>query len=393
MYEPLAGRGVDLRGGGAGGRGEGRGSAARAIRGPAGRARRRSDHVDQRPRHARHGAELWRDPPVGGGSRPSRQGRGRDARLCRPQGLSACSQLFRRHRRPLCQPDQGRPASRSTATAYSSRRTTAPTRCTAAIKGFDKRLWTVAGVTAAAQMRAWFCATSRPDGEEGYPGTLTVHRDLHARRARRADASNIEATHDEADDRQYHQPQLLQSRRRGPPGARSTTQSLTIPAATLHPGRRHPDPDRRDPLRSPARRSTFARPTASSATRIRDGRDPQIVIGQGYDHNFVIDRTVSRPRTAAGRAAGRSRLRPDPRSARPTSPGCSSTPAISSTAPLIGKTGHLYRMGDGVALEPQKSSPTRPTSPRSDRRGSIRARPITTASSIASRPPRLTLQI
>src|SRR3546814_18861178 len=84
---------------------------------------------------------------------------------------------------------------------------------------------------------------------------------------------------------------------------------------------------------------------------IRDGRDPQIVAGRGYDHNFVLDKGVtSRPEFAA-------RLE-DPKSGRvlelwTTEPGVQVYTGNFLDGTLVGKNGHLYRMGDGIALDPQ----------------------------------------
>ena len=73
----------------------------------------------------------------------------------------------------------------------------------------------------------------------------------------------------------------------------------------------------------------------------------------------------------------------DPRSGRvlevwTTEPGVQVYTGNFLDGTLVGKHGHLYRMGDGIALEPQKF-PERPNQPRFARRGSIPARPIITA--------------
>jgi aldose 1-epimerase len=84
----------------------------------------------------------------------------------------------------------------------------------------------------------------------------------------------------------------------------------------------------------------------------RDGRDPQIVIGRGYDHNFALDKGLTdKPGLAA-------RLE-DPASGRvmellTTDPGVQVYTGNFIDGTLVGKQGHVYRMGDGIALEPQK---------------------------------------
>ena len=85
---------------------------------------------------------------------------------------------------------------------------------------------------------------------------------------------------------------------------------------------------------------------------LRDGSDEQIRFGLGYDHNFALDKGVTaRPELAA-------RLE-DPDSGRvlevlSTEPGLQFYTGNFLDGTNAGKSGHLYRMGDGIALEPQK---------------------------------------
>ena len=94
---------------------------------------------------------------------------------------------------------------------------------------------------------------------------------------------------------------------------------------------------------------------------IRDGRDAQIVAGRGYDHNFALDAGL----TAAPKFAARLE---DPRSGRvleiwSTEPGVQVYTGNFLNGTLVGKHGHVYRMGDGIALEPQKF-PNAPNEPK-----------------------------
>jgi aldose 1-epimerase len=93
---------------------------------------------------------------------------------------------------------------------------------------------------------------------------------------------------------------------------------------------------------------------------VRDGRDPQIVIGRGIDHNFVLDAGKTPEPKLAARVE-------DPRSGRvlevlSDQPGIQVYTGNFLDGTLIGKNGHLYRMGDGIALEPQlfPDTPNRP---------------------------------
>jgi aldose 1-epimerase len=84
--------------------------------------------------------------------------------------------------------------------------------------------------------------------------------------------------------------------------------------------------------------------------RIRDGKDQQLHIGRGYDHNFVVDGKPGELRPAA-------RVE-DPHSGRVmellvTSPGVQFYSGNFLDATSVGKTGRVYRQGDGFCLEPQ----------------------------------------
>jgi aldose 1-epimerase len=105
------------------------------------------------------------------------------------------------------------------------------------------------------------------------------------------------------------------------------------------------------------------------ADGLRDGRDAQIAIGRGYDHNFVLDKgATSRPELAA-------RME-DPLSGRcldvlTTEPGLQLYTANAFDGSVRGKQKRIYRMGDGIALEPQKF----PDTPNQPAFGSARIDP------------------
>jgi aldose 1-epimerase len=85
--------------------------------------------------------------------------------------------------------------------------------------------------------------------------------------------------------------------------------------------------------------------------RLRDSSDPQIVVGRGYDHNYVLNgRSGGAPRLAARLA--------DPKSGRvleilSDQPGIQFYAGNFIDGTTTGKSGKAYRQGDGIALEPQ----------------------------------------
>ncbi|MET0533930.1 MAG: aldose epimerase family protein [Steroidobacter sp.] len=84
--------------------------------------------------------------------------------------------------------------------------------------------------------------------------------------------------------------------------------------------------------------------------RIRDGKDEQLRIGRGYDHNFVVNGKTGELRPAA-------RLE-DPRSGRvmellANAPGVQFYSGNFLDATSVGKSRRVYRQGDGLCLEPQ----------------------------------------
>jgi aldose 1-epimerase len=105
----------------------------------------------------------------------------------------------------------------------------------------------------------------------------------------------------------------------------------------------------------------FRRSTAIGA-RIRDGSEPQLVIGRGYDHNWVLDRHGSGLELAARVV--------EPKSGRvleviTDQPGIQFYSGNFLDGTLVGTSGRMYRQGDGFALETQHypDSPNHPNFP------------------------------
>lgn len=214
-------------------------------------------------------------------------------------------------------------------------------------KGFDKVAWRV--VSATGGPVATLVLTHRsPDGDSGYPGNLdaTVTYTLDE-----AGALTI------AFDAKTDKPTVVNMTNHAifnlagegtPHGA--LAHRLTIPARAYTPVDASLIPT--GELKPVAGTVFDFRQPRTVADDIRDGRDAQIVAGRGYDHNFALDKGLTATPGLAARLE-------DPASGRvlevlTTEPGVQFYAGNFLDGTLVGKHGHLYRMGDGIALEPQK---------------------------------------
>jgi aldose 1-epimerase len=186
-----------------------------------------------------------------------------------------------------------------------------------------------------------------PAGDQGYPGNLTVTA-TYTLDDRGSLTIDLDASTDAPTIVNLTNHALFNLAGEGAPGG-ALTHRLTVPA------------HRYTPVNAALIPTGELRPVAGTpfdltAGRIldevvRDGRDPQIVIGRGIDHNFVLDAgKTAEPKLAA-------RLE-DPRSGRvlevlTDQPGIQVYTGNFLDGTLIGKQKHVYRMGDGIALEPQ----------------------------------------
>jgi len=222
-------------------------------------------------------------------------------------------------------------------------------------QGFDKRVWRIVSVENGARARVVMALTS-PAGDQGYPGRLdvTVSYALDDRGSlqidfdAKADAPTIVNLTNHA---------IFNMGGEGAPGG-IYRHRMAIPARRYTPV---------DDRLIPTGELKAVAGTPFDFTRgrtiedgIRDGRDPQIVRGRGYDHNFVLDAGATREPKLAVRLE-------DPASGRvlevlSDQPGVQVYTGNFLDGTLIGKGGHLYRMGDGIALEPQlyPDTPNRP---------------------------------
>lgn len=231
-------------------------------------------------------------------------------------------------------------------------------------EGFDKRIWTIVSIESGPVARVVLELTS-PDGDQGYPGKLEVtvtytlddHGDLGILFEAESDAPTIVnmtnhalfnlAGQDAAEDAMRHWLVL--------PASRYTpVDEVLIPTGEL----------------APVAGTVFDfREPRLIEQGLRDGTDPQIVIGRGYDHNWALDKgTTAAPELAARLVHPASGRVLDVLS---TDPGLQFYSGNFLNGTVTGKGGKLYRMGDGIALEPQKF----PDTPNQPDFGSARVEP------------------
>ncbi len=219
-------------------------------------------------------------------------------------------------------------------------------------QGFDKRPWRIVAVKDGSVTLALTSA----DGDQGYPGKLDVTVTYAM-----ADDGALTITFGAKTDK----PTIVNMTNHAifnlagegsPLGA--LTHRLTIPAKAITPVDANLIPT--GALQPVAGTVFDFRNGRLLGDGVRDGRDPQIVMGHGYDHNFALDKGLTATPGLAARLE-------DPASGRvlevsSTEPGVQMYTGNFLDGTYVGKNRHVYRMGDGVALEPQKfpDAPNKP---------------------------------
>lgn len=220
--------------------------------------------------------------------------------------------------------------------------------------GFDKRIWTASESDGAVELKY-----RSPDGEEGYPGNLAVSvryslsedNALKIDYAAATDAPTVLnlTNHSyfnlmgEGEGTIYDHILTLNADHYTP------TNASQIPTGEIAPVEGTPFDFRQAKTIASGQRSAH----------------PQIVMAQGFDHNFVLNR--------AGLSAGELGLAArvyEPKSGRTmevwtTEPGLQFYAGNFLDATLLGTSGRLYRQSDGLALETQHfpDSPNKPQFP------------------------------
>ncbi len=232
------------------------------------------------------------------------------------------------------------------------------------VEGFDKRNWRIISVESGPVARLVLALTS-PAGDQGYPGTLEVQvtytlndaGDLGILYEATSDAPTVVnmtnhalfnlAGQDAHSDAMDHWLML--------PASRYTpVDNGLVPTGELRP----------------VAGSVFDfREPRTIEQGLREASDRQIVAGCGYDHNWVLDKGLTEGPELAARLVDRGSGRV--LDVLSTEPGLQFYSGNFLDGTVVGKGGKAYRMGDGIALEPQKF----PDTPNQPDFGSARVEP------------------
>jgi aldose 1-epimerase len=225
------------------------------------------------------------------------------------------------------------------------------------VRGFDKHLWTIDRVASDAKSASATLAYTSPDGEEGYPGTMKVTATFTL-----TETNELKVTYRATSDK----PTIANITNHsyfnlgGVAAGHSATEAVvTIPAAHYTPVDTTLIPT--GEIRSVAGTPFDFRKPRRVSERIRDGRDEQLRIGRGYDHNWVVSRAPVSGLQLMAKVE-------DPASGRTmqifsNQPGVQFYTGNFLDGTATGKGGVIYRQGDGLCFEPQvfPDTPNKPS--------------------------------
>ncbi|WP_420606617.1 aldose epimerase family protein [Novosphingopyxis sp.] len=212
--------------------------------------------------------------------------------------------------------------------------------------GFDKVLWTVQAIKSGPEASVTLRYIS-PDGDQGYPGTLTVDATYSL-----DEANNLRIEYRATTDKTTianitNHAYWNLSGEGSADGAMGHI--LTIPAESYLPTDKGSIPTGDfKPVKGTA--FDFRTPHAVGE-RVRDASEQQLVFARGYDHNWVIGRRVTTDQHLMATVR-------DPASGRgfelwSNQPGLQFYSGNFLDATTHGKSGQLYREGDALVFEPQ----------------------------------------
>jgi aldose 1-epimerase len=222
-------------------------------------------------------------------------------------------------------------------------------------KGFDKRIWAVVDIKQGPVASVTLALIS-PDGEEGYPGALKATAVYSLDETDRLTIRYSAVTDRPTIVNLTNHALFNMAGEGAEEGAMGNILQIVADGYTPVDAQLIPT-GRITPLAGTA--FDFREPR-EIAVRLRDAADPQVVVGRGFDHNYVL-------RGAAGAAPRLVARLSDPKSGRSMEilsdqPGLQFYSGNFLNGVLVGKTGRLYRQGDGIALEPQRfpDAPNKP---------------------------------
>jgi aldose 1-epimerase len=224
------------------------------------------------------------------------------------------------------------------------------------LRGFDKALWTVKDVQGGSTAHVALELVS-PDGEEGYPGAVSVTA-TYSLSERDEVSLEYRAITDKPTIVNISNHSYFNLAGEG------SSQGVMNHLLTLNAEEFTPVDATLIPtgeFRRVAGTPFDFRTPKPIGRDIRDGREQQLVYGRGYDHNWVISRAPAKePRLVAHVE--------DPASGRvldilSDQPGLQFYSGNFLDGTTVGKSGQTYRQGDAFVLEPQQfpDTPNRPS--------------------------------
>lgn len=212
--------------------------------------------------------------------------------------------------------------------------------------GFDKVLWDVTDVKSGPAASVTLRYVSR-DGDQGYPGTMTVDATYSLDESNRL-TIEYRAVTDAPTIANITNHAYWNLSGEGSAGG-AMGHMVTIPADSYLPTDAGAIPT--GEFRAVKGTVFDFRTPHAVGERVRDARDKQLVYGRGYDHNWVVGRKVTADQHLMARVY-------DPASGRgfelwSNQPGLQFYSGNFLDGTSSGKAKRIYREGDAIVMEPQ----------------------------------------